>query len=1102
MSDLPMAEPRYSARDIATLLGLPQPTDEQVAVIEAPLTPALVVAGAGSGKTETMANRIVWLLANGYLRVPEILGLTFTRKAAGELATRVRERIGQLQDAIADDENAQDIDVLEAPSIATYNSFASSLFREYARLIGREPDQTVITEASAWRLARGLVVASTDDRLPGIEKSVDQLTAAVISLSHALSDNDAAGEADAVRRFSEEFHDLVTLDIHDGSRSKKTPFTSVVDAVRDVDALGVLLELAGRFADEKERRGFMEFSDQVALALEICRRVPRVIDEYRSRFKVVILDEYQDTAVVQTDLLALLFSGHPVMAVGDPNQSIYGWRGASSANLARFAEDFGGTDGAGTFALSTSWRNSARVLDAANAIVAPLPLSASVPVSRLTSPPWAGAGDVRVVFPETVTDEADVVAGWLATELSRPAANGSRRTAALLCRSLKNVAVFTEALARHKVPFHILGVAGLLEQPVIVDLVCALRVLHDPTAGSELIRLLTGARWRIGARDIQALSSLARWLADRDLSQQPIPAEVKQKLFESAASDDGKSIVDALDFVQNAPAGHKALQQFSETGLERMRAAARQLTALRRRSGLDLYDLVNLVVQEFLLDVEVAANAHAPLGQPSLDEFTDQISSYLSVDENGSLGSFLSWLADAEQRENLSPRAEDPEPGTVQILTIHGSKGLEWDSVVVPRMVHGELPSPLRSKRGWTAFGELPFEFRGDRHELPVFAWRGAVTQADVDDAYVRFGEELEARNDAEQRRLAYVAVTRAKDALLVTGSFWATQKQPRGPGSFLREIVGAVPSSCDDLPESPQAEENPLAADDKFEVWPLNPLGTRADAVHAAAASVAEANPAADTVWSGDIDLLLAERNRRIHAEEFVPIPDRVPASRFKDYVTDAAGLAARMRRPLPEKPYRQTRLGTLFHSWVEQRSGIAGGQESLDSDPFQMDLDPDAILGSGEGTLMPIEQQEREALDVLQRTFERSEWADLAPIDVEREINFVLEGQIIICKLDAVYERDGRFQIVDWKTGRAPKTAAELDDRQFQLALYRQAYAEWKGVDPELIDAVFYYVADDLVLRPENLYSAEELGRRWVSGVISPDSAASSAAKSSSAV
>ncbi len=304
------------------------------------------------------------------------------------------------------------------------------------------------------------------------------------------------------------------------------------------------------------------------------------------------------------------------------------------------------------------------------------------------------------------------------------------------------------------------------------------------------------------------------------------------------------------------------------------------------------------------------------------------------------------------------------------------------------------------------------------------------------------------------------------------------------------------MPSSCDALPAESEFEENPLSDEHNVVTWPLDPLGARASAVHAAAAAVAEADPDLPTVWSNDIALLLEERRARLQSDEYVDVPDRVPASRFKDFVTDAAGLATRMRRPLPERPYRQTRLGTLFHSWVEQRAGVAGGQESLDSRLLEQDLD------EMPGTLLPLEQREIEELEVLQRTFEASEWANLRPVEVEREINFVLGEQIIICKLDAVYERDGRFQIVDWKTGAAPKTAAELDERQYQLALYRLAFAQWKKISPEIIDAVFYYVADDLVIRPATLYSADELGRRWTRGVISPDSAASSAEKSNSAV
>ncbi|GAB3616660.1 ATP-dependent DNA helicase [Okibacterium endophyticum] len=1082
---VPDAPPAHalSASEIARRLSLPQPTAEQAAVIEAPLAPALVVAGAGSGKTETMANRIVWLLANGQVKVNEVLGLTFTRKAAGELAERVRTRIDQLHRAFGDRPGGTTTDVLAAPTISTYNAFASGIFREYARLIGREPDQTVITEASAWRLARQIVVASQDHRLVDVDKSVDVITGAVIGLSRALGDNDAWGDVEAVREFSTTFTELADLPLHDGGSRKRTPSKDLIKACQDVGCLPLLLDLAERFQAEKRRRGFVEFSDQVSLALEICRRAPRVAEEHRSRFRVVILDEYQDTSVVQTDLLARLFSDHPVMAVGDPNQSIYGWRGASAANLSRFRDDFAPARQAAGFALSTSWRNAGAVLDAANAIVAPLPTGRGVPVSTLRRSERAPDGEVSVVFTETVVEEADAVAGWLHHELERPNQHGGVRSAAMLCRSLKGIGVFTDALAARGVRFHVLGVAGLLEQPVIVDLVSALRVLHDPSAGSELIRLLTGARWRIGARDVKALRALARWLADRDHAQQRVSEDVRRRMFESAADDDGTSIVDALDFLQTAPETHGALADFSEQGLVRMREAARALTAMRRRPGLDLHDLVNLVVQDLQLDIEIAANEHSVLGQPSLDAFADQVSAFLAIDERGTLGEFLLWLDEAEKRENLSPRSEDPEPGTVQILTIHGSKGLEWDSVAVPRMVHDELPGTLRSKRGWTAFGELPYEFRGDRFELPDLAWRAVATQVDFESAYSAFGDGLDDRNAGEQRRLAYVAVTRARDALLATGSFWSTQRRPRAPGRFLHEIAQAVPRSCAGLPERSEHSENPLAEQQSRIPWPLDPLGTREKSVHAAAAAVLGADPDADTPWSRDIDLLIAERDRRARADEWVTVPHRVPASRFKDFVSNPQELATRMRRPVPERPFRQTRLGTLFHSWVENRVGMAGGQETLDAQVLEQDTDDVA-----QGTLLPVGIEELQALQRLQQTFESSEWAHLAPVDVEREINVVLGGQIIICKLDAVYLRDGRYQIVDWKTGRAPANDDEIDERQLQLALYRIAWSRWKGVPVDEIDAALYYVSENRVVRPERFYSEEELVRRWTAAMGSP--------------
>lgn len=1086
-----MSGVRLGADEIASRLGLHPPTPEQRAVIEAdPRGRSIVVAGAGSGKTETMANRVVWLLANGHVDVPEVLGLTFTRKAAGELADRIRERIGQLVDEGLAEVR---IDPLESAAVGTYNAFAGAIYREHALRIGREPDAAVLGEAAAWQLARSIVAASADPRLVEIDASLDRVTGAVLSLSRALAENVA--DSRDVRAFARDF--LAMSDLPIEAPRKRTPFESFVSALGVVDALPPLLDLADAYANAKRERGYIEFSDQVALALEICTTHPDVVAEHRERHATVLLDEYQDTSVVQTRLLATLFRDHPVMAVGDPDQSIYGWRGASAANLARFGRDFADDGAADAFDLSTSWRNPVVVLDAANALIAPL--DGGIPKAPLRPSPFAGPGRLDVSWSETIDDEAENVAEWLADRV-RPGG----RTAALLCRTFAHVDLFASALRARGVPVHVLGVAGLLDQPVIADLVCALRVLHDPTAGSELLRLLGGARWRIGTADLAALGSLARWLAERDLATRRLADEVRQGIRGSIAPDESPSIVDALDFVLTAPDDHRALASITPEGLARMRRAGAQLQALRRRAGLGLVDFVTLVQQELLLDVEVAANPSQPLGSASLEAFDDLVSGFVDTAEHATLGAFLGWLTEAEQRDRLSPRQDEPEPGAVQVLSIHGSKGLEWDVVAIPRMVDDELPSKPRSTKGWLAFGSLPDEFRGDRDEIPELVWRGVQSQAEFDESVRAYATENRERHAEEERRLAYVGVTRARSELLLSGSWWASQKSPRSPSVFLRELaqVGAIDAAA--LPTPSEHDENPRVADASRVLWPLDPLGGRRASVERAAELVREAATRPSGAGIGpqladELRMLLEERRRRSEPRRGGAVPVRVPASRFKDYVDDPAAVAAELARPMPQRPYRAARIGTLFHSWVEQRAlddGFAPappGGDDLDTLDVELDFD-----GADE-VADPTEAR----LAALRETFAASEWGDRRPDAVELELHLPLDGHVFVCKLDAVYAvepeselgaRGIRHQVVDWKTGAAPRDARELELRQTQLALYRLAYSRWSGVPVEQIDAVFYYVEDDLVLRPEVLYDEEALRRAWASAS-SRDSAAPSA-------
>lgn len=1097
-----------SAAVIAAALGQFPPTDEQTAVIEAPLEPALVVAGAGSGKTETMAARVVWLVANGIVRRDEVLGLTFTRKAAGELAERIQQRLQRLAEferrgllpalpelhaqgrlavffelerekdaggpaaaieqrrrsalaglgGTADSAGAAgDPDaLLHRPTVSTYNSFADGVVREHAVRIGRDAEAAVLSESSAWLLMRRIVLASDDERLEQRAEALSSIISAALRIARDGVDN--LVDLDRLAGFAGRFADVCA---RPSERRGTEVYAEVRTAAENVAALELLTDLARAYSAEKRRLGVIDYADQVAGALEVARSHPSVVAELRDRYRVVLLDEYQDTSVVQTDLLATLFRGTPVMAVGDPHQAIYGWRGASAGNLGGFAAAFGGDTGCREYSLLTSWRNSRRVLHAANAVLAPLAAGAAVPVQPLRARPNAPAGQVEVGFDADIDAEADRVAEWFARVRGERLADGRSTTGAILFRSKKHMVRFGEALGRRGVPHRILGLGGLLTTPEVVDVVAMLRVISDPGAGSALIRLLAGPRWAIGLADLRELSRLARRIATHDAALQPLPAEVVDLVRQSGADDQG-SLLDALDFVLRHGPEHGWLSGFTAAARERLREAAAVIDGLRRASSLPVPELVRLIERELRLDIELAANESrgpARTASAQLRAFVDELHAFLATDESGSLPSLLAWLDHAERLDEFAPRTEPPEDDVVQLLTIHGAKGLEWDAVAVVRLVSDELPTRQRDTRAWLGFGVLPYEFRGDAPWLPRLRWERteAPTQQDLKKSFEQFVAANRARHLEEETRLAYVAVTRARDRLLLTGSSWSGTKKPRERSPFLDAVAQAleIPLAHDEPGDDPYTGRRRLLT------WPMDALGARRDVVTDAGSRVDAAMEGPGPEPAPDLALLLHERAAQ-RSPAPAEAPKRIPASRYKDFVADYAGAVARLSRPMPERPYPQTRLGTLFHAWVEERSGLSGRGGSIDDGLFEGD----------DETSSEASARDSERLAALKAAFERSEWARLKPIAVETEIDFTdtgLDGRehIVVCKLDAVYRRGDRIEIVDWKTGRPPQTPAERRERMLQLELYRRAYHAKHGVPLEQIDVALYYVGDDLVLR-----------------------------------
>ena len=1140
MTVAPVEAP-LDAIGIAALLGKADvPSAEQVAATQAPLEPLLVVAGAGSGKTETMAARVVHLVANGQVAPDRVLGLTFTRKAAGELSQRVRDRLRALERALRADGRrpvwAQDDQgtAFVVPTISTYNAYAAGLVADHALRIGVEPSARLLSEAARWQLAHDVVEHWSVDL--GVDSAPSTITKAVLSLAGELSEH-LVPPAE-LRSSAEELVELIAAVPHGspGATPLSKHLVPVAEVAASLSLRVSLVDLVVEFTARKREADVIDFADQVALAARLAREVPEVGAGERARFGVVLLDEYQDTSVAQLVLLRHLFGdrasggpGHPVTAVGDPHQSIYGWRGASAGGLERFPVEFPRCDGspADQLTLSTSWRNDRAVLGVANRVAAPLRERATIALPELVARPSAGPGEVAAQFLETAQDEAVAVAQFVAAHRTRLTAEravaaetasdghrGARRsrtpvapvTAAVLCRKRAQFPLLHAALLAEGLPVEVVGLGGLLTTPEVVDLVAALEAAHDPSRGDSLMRLLTGPRARLGLADLHALAEWSAELAHRTGLPGPAPARGPGPVAEPDPIDE-RSIVDALDDPPPMAWESRTGRRLSPTGRARLADLAGVLRSLRSQTFLPVVDLVVEAERLLGLDIEVAVSrardggdaGHAGgagydvgAARAHLDAFRSVAAAFGDGSDSGTLGAFLAWLDAAVQEERgLEAPVTEVDPHAVQILTVHAAKGLEWDVVAVPGLVAGTFPTAARSW-GWIKEnGALPTSLRGDRADLPTFRVDGAGDVAELAARIAAFRDDHEEHHLREERRLAYVAFTRAKSHLLLTGSWWRGGARPVDPSVFLLEGLAASvdadhavhrgrwaldPRTPDEngivrrpTPPSPPEQPpvlwpSPQVYDDDRHVR----LGRAAAAVRTAWAELGSLTGPVDehpgrarrSPLEDVADLLLEERRRGRAERSDVALPAHLSASAVVRLAADPAGFALQLRRPVPLEPSTRARRGTSFHAWVERYYGAA----TL--------VDVDAMPGADDDSVGGDV-----GLITLQQAFLASPWAGRSPLAVEVDIETPVAGVVLRSRIDAVFAEGDGVVVVDWKTGRPPSDPVVLRTREIQLAVYRLAWSRWKGVPLDTVQAAFFYVGSGQTVRPERLLDPQEI-------------------------
>jgi DNA helicase II / ATP-dependent DNA helicase PcrA len=1068
---------------------------EQLDAITAPLEPGVIIAGAGSGKTTVMAARVVWLVGTGAVRPEEVLGLTFTRKAAAELSHRVRSallRSGLIADRGVDESGEQ--------LIMTYDAFAARLVAEHGLRLGFEADPTMISGATRYRLASRVGKAAA-----GPFEFISRLRPATVTERVLRLDADLQQHLVDIDDLDGHARDLLLGLASAPLNNRGNVYVDVKKATIACQERLELASLVRDYQDLKRRLGLVEFADQMAIAARLATEVPQVADAMRAAFRVVLLDEYQDTSAAQAIMLRGLFSGrtagdgrgHPVTAVGDPFQAIYGWRGASASNILTFADDFPGIDGqpAHRFTLTMNRRSGRTILDVANVLSRPLrtetqsvfadntaPAGGVRGLGLLRAPGGTPSGQVRAATFETWPEEIS----WIGDQIAGLRAGGEVShwaDVAVLTRRNADIAPLYAELTARNVPVEIVGLGGLLHLPEILDITATLRLIEDVTANPELIRLLTGPRWWVGPRDLALLGRRARELAHAahdpadKAEEKPGSAAVLTSLERAVAEVDPTDVVSLLDALDSP--GEAA---YSPEARERFAQLSAELAWLRRHSDEPVLDLTRRVITTIGLDVELTATPEfaRTSRRDQLGAFLDAVAAYVDVDGDASLAGLLGYLqAESDQGAGLE-QAVPSDREAVKLLTVHKAKGLEWEAVFLPALMKGVFPSDRVTDNWVMNPAVLPADLRGDAESIPQLA---EATYAGM----VDYKQQLSRQQLLAEDRLAYVAVTRAKRLLVGTGHSWRSDlSNARAASSYLQAIVEEAIRHNQMLAEAaPPGPDNPLVVEMAPQTWPA-PLDPEAQARrHEAALDVQRARQRFAEVgsyddptsapmllddhevvagWDADIDRLLKEAIESRSVDQLVELPAQLSTTAVLRLNADPEAFAAELARPMPRQPSRSARFGTRFHHWVERYFGVGlptgglGQQQLLDLD----DLPDRADSGTHD------EQELRE----LCEAFAEGQFGGTVPYAIEAPFSIWIAGRLIRGRIDAVYQqptpsesRGVRFQVVDWKTGRKD-TADPL-----QLAIYRLAWAEAYGLPVQEIDAIFYHVRTDEIVRPAAL-------------------------------
>ncbi len=917
---------------------------EQRAAVEHGEGPLLVVAGAGTGKTRVITERIRRLLEeNPELAGENILALTFTDKAAGEMKHRVVKAVGERAEGVW---------------LSTFHKFClEKILREAAA------DAQALEDIDHWILLRRHIGELGLQHFKRLQEPGEFLS-------------------DFVKFFSRCQDELVSPDDYDryvaGLREKHARLRPTLegDALEIAEENLARQEELARVYRTSERllreRKLLTFGAQLLRAVELLRTDAALLAKLREQYKYILVDEFQDTNIAQLELLWLLAGGSGnILAVGDHHQAIYRFRGASFGSFTIFLKRFCGLREAAPDAqrknflvsLSRNYRSTQRILNVAHAVIENNEQSPLLPSGKLETEHREGE---RVRVAEFGTPEEE--AHWVASEIDRLHEAGAKwRSMAVLYRKHSHRAQLLEALRRRRIPFAIKNFS-ILSSTLVRDLLAWLRLIGRPSDNVACARVLAAPYWGFEPRDLVRLAERA----DKN-HRRPLADEAESAQNEAPLNREG---VRLGDFTQL---------------LNQLRQTARKTTASE------------------LLDDLIAGLGVAPLASDAdrhyLERFVKFVKEWEKKSEARQLRDLLEYLSFFDEAGGDIALEEELADDAVQLMTVHGAKGLEFPHVFILRLSKNDFPSGTRK-----AVFEFPSELMKEERPQGDFQIQ-------------------------EERRLFYVALTRARQHLTLS----TVVNRRKKPSPFLDDfLMNPTIQKFDTIQSSPKVDLPPME-----EAAGPAPQSAAAAGLFGAAETESRAYSRV-ALWAKAFHPPRPEPLQL--SPSAIDAYERCPMKYMLQYLWSVRG-----------GPHAATTFGNVMHTTIKE---VVAEQRKRGRVPLDEVMATYEREWSSAG--FPDDYQEQEyrkaGRDQLTAFHESYSGAPAEVLYQEKTFELPLENEVIVTgRIDQINRIDGdAVEIVDYKTGK-PRDAKKANE-DLQLSIYALAAREVLELEPKRL--VLYYL------------------------------------------